>query len=234
MTSTFCIMQLNRVANSKGKNHMHLVKKLSRKTALVLGCAGLFFAMSAPPVFAGQAKSKKAPKTETKAEPSASNPVDLNTASEQELVDLPGIGPALAKKIIANRPYSSASELSKASVPARTIKKMTPMVTTGAAPAAAPTSTPAASSKKAAPASTPTSESKPASEPSKSAKRSAPEPQTTQAAGGGNGKVWVNTKSGVYHKEGDRWYGRTKEGKYMTEDEANKAGYRLDKQDKKD
>ena len=39
-------------------------------------------------------------------------------------------------------------------------------------------------------------------------------------------KVWVNTKSGVYHCPGSRWYGATKEGKYMGECEAHKAGYR--------
>jgi cytoskeletal protein RodZ len=39
------------------------------------------------------------------------------------------------------------------------------------------------------------------------------------------GMVWVNTKSGVYHKPGTRWYGKTKQGKYMTEADAAKAGY---------
>ena len=39
------------------------------------------------------------------------------------------------------------------------------------------------------------------------------------------GKVWVNLNSGVYHK-GGRWYGKTKNGKFMTEDEAKKAGYK--------
>ena len=39
------------------------------------------------------------------------------------------------------------------------------------------------------------------------------------------GMVWVNTKSGVFHYEGDRWYGKTKEGKFMTEADALKAGY---------
>ncbi|HEX4542820.1 MAG TPA: hypothetical protein VH114_06605 [Candidatus Acidoferrum sp.] len=39
------------------------------------------------------------------------------------------------------------------------------------------------------------------------------------------GLVWVNTESGVYHKRGTRWYGKTKQGKYMTEADAKKAGY---------
>lgn len=39
-------------------------------------------------------------------------------------------------------------------------------------------------------------------------------------------KVWVNTKSGVYHFPGMRWYGTTKQGEYMTEEEAKKRGYR--------
>lgn len=39
-----------------------------------------------------------------------------------------------------------------------------------------------------------------------------------------SGKVWVNTASGVYHKSG-RYYGKTKEGKFMSEDDAKKAGY---------
>jgi hypothetical protein len=44
------------------------------------------------------------------------------------------------------------------------------------------------------------------------------------APGGGHGKVWVNTETHVYHKEGSRFYGTTEKGKYMTEAEAMKAG----------
>ena len=47
------------------------------------------------------------------------------------------------------------------------------------------------------------------------------------APGGGHGKVWVNTETHVYHKEGSRFYGTTKKGQYMTEAEAIKAGNKL-------
>ena len=47
------------------------------------------------------------------------------------------------------------------------------------------------------------------------------------APGGGHGLVWVNTESHVYHKEGSRFYGTTKKGKYMTEAEAMKEGDKL-------
>jgi hypothetical protein len=48
----------------------------------------------------------------------------------------------------------------------------------------------------------------------------------TPAPGGGNGLVWVNTKTHVYHSQKSRWYGTTKEGKYMTEEEAKTDGNR--------
>ena len=38
--------------------------------------------------------------------------------------------------------------------------------------------------------------------------------------------VWVNLDTKVFHREGDRYYGNTKNGKFMTEADAVKAGYR--------
>jgi hypothetical protein len=46
------------------------------------------------------------------------------------------------------------------------------------------------------------------------------------AVGGGHGLVWVNTATHVYHKEGSRFYGKTKQGKYVSEADAIKEGDR--------
>lgn len=43
------------------------------------------------------------------------------------------------------------------------------------------------------------------------------------------GQVWVNTSTRVYHKDG-AMYGTTKHGKFMSEDDAKKAGYRAAKE----
>ena len=97
--------------------------------ALGLVVLGLSLALAGPAIAASQ-----------KAD--AAQKVDLNTATEKQLEELPGVGPATAKKIVAGRPYSSVSDLAKAGVPASTITKISPLVTVGApAPAAARSST---------------------------------------------------------------------------------------------
>jgi hypothetical protein len=181
----------------------------------------------------------------------ASAPVDLNSASQKDLEGLPGVGAATAKKIIAGRPYASVADLAKAGVSKKTIDKITPMVTVGAAaPAAAAAaprdaSTGMAAGKRthkdlsaaqnpggaavtpkpgAAPAASPTPAPTPApaAKPAKSTASTATPAQPPPAPG----MVWVNLTTKVFHRAGDRWYGNTKHGQYMTEADALKAGYR--------
>jgi hypothetical protein len=53
--------------------------------------------------------------------------------------------------------------------------------------------------------------------------------KSTAAAPSGDTKVWVNKDSKIYHLPGDRWYGTTKNGEYMTLSEAERQGYRASK-----
>jgi hypothetical protein len=39
--------------------------------------------------------------------------------------------------------------------------------------------------------------------------------------------VWVNTKTGVYHLKGERWYGATNSGAYVCRKEADAEGDRM-------
>ncbi len=42
----------------------------------------------------------------------------------------------------------------------------------------------------------------------------------------GHKVVWVNTRSGIYHFQGERYFGSTKEGKFLCEHDAGKEGDR--------
>jgi hypothetical protein len=83
----------------------------------------------------------------------------------------------------------------------------------GMAPAAAPPS----HSANAAPT------APPPSMPSKTATNTAGSSNTAGKMGG-PGQVWVNTSSKVYHCPGDRYYGKTKAGEFMSQAAAEAAG----------
>jgi hypothetical protein len=100
--------------------------------------------------------------------------------------------------------------------------KQTPSPAPAAPTGAAATTAPATAAK-------PAASSAPAVKPAPVANTPATsKPAATQQARPANssGMVWVNTESGIYHKPGTRYYGKTKQGKYMSEADAIKAGYR--------
>ena len=169
--------------------------------------------------------------------------IDLNTATQAQLEALPGVDPATARRIIAARPYTSVDGLSKANVPPATIEQIRPMVRVSATGTAAGGASRGAREgakgvEKGAAAAAKGVE-KGVAAGTKGVEKGA------EAVGGAMkktrekvtgepearrpptpGMVWVDTTTGLYYKNGDRKYGRTAEGKWMTEAEARDAGFK--------
>jgi len=87
--------------------------------------------------------------------------IDLNGASQKELESIKGVGPAMAKKIVAGRPYKSVDELLKAGLSTKQVEAIKPFVTVGSAAPAK--EAPAKAATTVAPAK-PAAEAKPAKE----------------------------------------------------------------------
>jgi DNA uptake protein ComE-like DNA-binding protein len=174
-----------------------------------------------PPIrgAAGPRTGRSAASSSSLSVPPPSPTVDLNHASQKELETLPGVDPATASRIVAARPYSMVEELTRAGLSAVKIAKLAPLARVGPAmppptPAGAPVAgigVPATAGPSPIPAA--------ATPPPATAGNRAPAPPEP-------GMVWVNLDTKIFHLPGDRWYGKTKHGQYMTEADAVKAGYR--------
>ncbi len=106
--------------------------RFARITSAILSMAASTL-LTVLPAYAAQNKPTAKPSAATAAvskstAPSA-KPVDINSATADELKALPGIGDAYSQKIIAGRPYANKTQLkSKGIVPAATYDKISGLV----------------------------------------------------------------------------------------------------------
>jgi DNA uptake protein ComE-like DNA-binding protein len=96
---------------------------------LILVFAAFFFVAScseeAPPQKSANTAADKSAEQKSVEQKRDSEKLDINTASEQELSELPGIGEARAKAIIRTRPWGAKDELvDKGILPRATYEKI--------------------------------------------------------------------------------------------------------------
>jgi competence protein ComEA len=113
---------------------------MNAQRSIRLGISSLLTLALVAASTATQAQATKAPaaaKVQEKAKNAkAGDPIDVNSATHEELMVLPGVGEAISKKIIDGRPYKTVDDLTTAGVPAATVAKIKPLATAKPLPVA--------------------------------------------------------------------------------------------------
>lgn len=141
--------------------------------------------------------------------------------SAAALAQAPAAAPGGSTGLCKDGSYTSNETKKGACAGHKGVKDWFGVAATATAPAKAAAPTAASAS---APAAAPV----PAKTAPAATKAATAAPSTAPAAGGGPGQVWVNTETKVYHCAGTKYYGKTKQGEYMTQAAAKAAGHHAD------